>query len=676
MPRFRDTSLSLSPSVPRKERVKDPKNIMRTVDPAALDMLAKNEEKGLITGYHRYAAQQPQCAFGYEGICCKICIQGPCRIKKDDGGPGSKGICGATSYTIVARNIARAIAGGASAHSDHGREIVYTLLHAAKGELGDFKVKDPVKLKTVAAKIGISAEGKSDNELAQEVAEAALNDFGNISDDACRWLTSYITEGRRKKFEDCAIAPTSIDRSVVSMLHQTHMGVDADPVNIIFGGLKTGLADYTGMHISTDCSDILLGTPKPCVSEANLGVLKQDKVNIIVHGHNPLLSQTVVDVAASMEEEAKAAGAAGIQLAGICCTGNEVLMRSGVPIATNFSSQELAIMTGACDVMVVDVQCIMPSIRAMAECFNTKIVTTMGISKIPGSYHLAFDEEHAGESAREVVRLAIDSFKQRKNTACYIPQVKNKVVAGFSLEAMLELFSALNADAPMQALLDEIEAGRLKGVAMFAGCNNLESIHDENHLVIVKELLKNDVFCIATGCSAQAMAKAGILDPANVDTYCGENLAAFLNKLQEANKDNLVDGLPAVFHMGSCVDNSRCHDFVTLMADTMGVDVPKVPFVASAPEAMSEKAVSIGAGCVAMGIPTHVGTMPTVEGSPLVYDITCRIASDVYGGYFIFETDPYKGAEKLLAALDYRTWKLKVHKDVAALNETPLSSNY
>ncbi|HMM05485.1 MAG TPA: anaerobic carbon-monoxide dehydrogenase catalytic subunit [Clostridiales bacterium] len=675
MPRFRDTELKLSPSVPRKERVKDPKNMMRSVDPAALDMLAKYKDSGIITGFQRYVAQQPQCAFGYEGVCCRICIQGPCRVKGLEG-EKSKGICGAHDYTIVARNIARLAAGGASAHSDHGREIVYTLLAASRGETGDYKVKDEAKLRAVAANVGISAEGKDTNALAEEIALAALNDFGNISSEPCRWLTSYITDGRKTKFDECEIAPTSIDRSVVSMLHQTHMGVDADPVNIIFGALKTSLADYVGMHISTDVSDILLGTPEPCTTEANLGVIKADKVNIILHGHNPLLSQTVVDVASEMEDEAKAAGAAGIQLSGICCTGNEVLMRSGVPIATNFSSQELAIMTGAADLMVVDVQCIMPSIRAVAECFNTTIVTTMGISKIPGSEHIAFDEEHAIESAQKIVRMAIEAYKKRQGKEVYIPQVKSKVVAGFSLEAILDLFGALNPETPMQALIDEITAGNIKGVAHFCGCNNLESVHDENHLEIVAKLLKENVFVIATGCAAQAMAKAGFMDPAQVDKHCGENLAAFIHKLEAGSKDKLSDGLPPAFHMGSCVDNSRCHDFLTLMAKTMGVDTPKVPFVATAPEAMSEKAISIGSGLVAMGVPTHVGTMPPIEGSACVYDIACRIASDVYGGYFIFETDFNKATDKLLAALDYRTWKMGVHKATAEKYEAPLTRNY
>lgn len=675
MPRFRETTLKSTPSVPRKERIKDPKNVMRSVDPAALYMLEKAKDQNLLSTFDRFAAQQPQCAFGYEGICCRICIQGPCRIKSDSG-PGSKGICGVHGYTIVSRNVARLMAGGASAHSDHGRHIAHALLHAAEGKIADFKVTDVDKLKRVAEKVGIGTEGKDANQLAIEVSKAALEDFGRQTDEPCRWLTAYITEGRKKKFEECAIAPSAIDRSVVSLLHQTHMGTDADPVNVIFGGLKCGLADYTGMHISTDLSDILFGTPKPVVTEANLGVLKADKVNIVVHGHNPLLSQTVVNVAKEMEGEAKAAGAAGIQMSGICCTGNEVLMRSGVPIATNFSSQELAIMTGAVDVMVVDVQCIMPSVRAVAECFKTKIVTTMDISKIPGSYHFAFDEHHAVESAKEIIRLAIEAFKARKGSSCDIPQIKNKVIAGFSLEALLELFAAINPEAPISVLTDAIEAGEIAGVALFAGCNNLEAPHDNNHLTIAKELAKNNVFLVGTGCAAQALAKAGLLAPEAIEKYAGDGLKSFLKRLADANKDKLADGLPLLFHMGSCVDNTRGHDLCTAMANQLGVDTPKVPFVATAPEAMSEKAVSIGGGAVAMGIPTHVGTMPPIEGSPLVYGIATQIASDVYGGYFIFETDPYVAATKLQAALDYRTWKLGIHKQIAEKYETKLCQNY
>ncbi|NPV30660.1 MAG: anaerobic carbon-monoxide dehydrogenase catalytic subunit [Firmicutes bacterium] len=678
MPRFSDTSLQNSkPSVDRKNRIKDPKNIKRTIDPAALEMLDYTTENNIITAFDRWSAQQPQCAFGYQGICCRICFAGPCRIKAEEG-PGSMGICGAKDYTIVARNAIRMMAGGCSAHSDHGREVANVLLHMAEGHAPDYKVTDSQKLQRVAKYLGINVEGKSDIELAKEVAEIALEDFGKQDDSPCAFLWSAICEARKNKYQECDVVPTAIDRSVVEVLHRTHVGVDADPVNLIFGGIKCSLADFTGMRLSTELSDILFGTPKPVMSEANLGVIDPDKVNIIVHGHNPILSQMVVDVAKTMEEEAKAAGAKGIQISGICCTGNEVLMRNGVPIATSYMAQELAIATGAIDVMVVDVQCIMPAVRNVAECFNTKIVTTLPISKIPGSYHFAFDEARAAESARNVISLAIETFKVRKASgrAVKIPQFKNKLMAGFSFEALMDLFAAINPDNPVSVLTDAILNGEIAGVCLLAGCNNLEAVYEKSHTEIIKGLAQNNVFLVGTGCVMQAAAKHGLCTYDAVEKYAGPGLKAFIDRLYEANKDKLPDKLPLAFHMGSCVDNTRAADLWTAMANQLGVDVPKVPFVASAPEAMSEKAVAIGTWVVAHGIPTHVGTMPPLEGSSLVWSVVTCIAHDVYGGYFILETDPEVAVKKLVAALEYRTWKLGIHRKAAEQYETELCQGF
>ncbi len=678
MPRFRDTSLQNSKNtVARKERKKDPKNIRRTIDPAALEMIDHAKENNIITVFERWSAQQPQCAFGYQGICCRICIQGPCRIKAEEG-PGSMGICGARDYVIVERNLIRTVCGGTSAHSDHARHIAHVLLHAAEGHAPDYKVADPDKLRRVAQRLGITINGKSDTELAKEVAETALADMGKQDDTPCKFLWTSITEGRRTKYSDCDIVPTSVDRAVVEGIHRTHIGVDADCTSLACGALKIALADYTGMKIATDLSDILFGTPKPVMSEANLGVIDPEKVNIIVHGHNPLLSQMVVDTAKEMEEAAKAAGAKGIQISGICCTGNEVLMRSGVPIATSFMGQELALATGAIDVMVVDVQCIMPATRNVAECFNTKLVTTMPIAKITGSHHLAFDESRAIESSKTIIELAIEAFKARKASGrpVKVPQYKNKVMAGFSFEALMDVFAGVNPENPVSVLTDAILNGEILGVCLLCGCNNLESPYDHAHTTIIKGLAENNVFMVATGCSAQAAAKHGLMNSEGVEKYAGAGLKAFLARLYEANKNKLPDKLPLVFHMGSCVDNSRAAELWTAMANELGVDVPKVPFVGTAPEAMSEKAGSIGTWVVTHGIPTHVGCMLPVEGSHLVWSVLHCIAHDVAGGNIILENDPEVAVEKLVASLDYRAWKLGVHKKAAEQYEAALCQMY
>ncbi len=672
MPRFRDLSHTHFPS--DAKRVFDPKNVQRATDPAVLEMIEKTQEKGIITAFDRAVAQQPQCQFGYRGTCCRFCMMGPCRVTADTG-PKSKGICGADAWTIAARSTGTMLLTGAGAHCEHARHMAHTVLEAAEGKAPDYKITDSKKLKKVAARQGLAVDGKSDSDVAKELAEMALQDFRYLPGEGeCQFFVKTVTEGRVQKADDCNIAPNGIQSAMADLLAQAHVGQDNDPVNITFSALRTALADYTGMHIGTDFSDILFGTPTPLLSEANLGVIDKDKVNIIVHGHNPLLSEMVVAAARELEGEAKEAGAAGIQLSGICCTGNEVLMRQGVPIATGFSSQELAIGTGAIDAMVVDVQCIMPGLTTIAKCFHTKIITTQGIAKLPGTAHVPFNTETAMEDAKEIVRMAIASYKERDAGQVYIPNLKYKAAAGFSLEAIYEIFASVNADAPVKVLTDAIDSGQLKGVCLFAGCNNLKGLQDENHINIVKEMLKNDVFVIATGCAAQAFARFGLLNPDKRDELCGDGLKAFLGQFD--GKAGLKYKLPAALHMGSCVDNTRASDLLMDMANQLGVDTPKVPFVASAPEAMSGKAVAIGCWAVTLGLPVHVGVLPPVEGSDLFYSIATQIASDVYGGYFIFEVDHAAATQKLLNALEYRTWKLGVHRKTAEKFETSLCQNY
>lgn len=670
MPRFRETKVGeiLKQATARQKNL----NRIRTVDPAGRWVL-ENGPQDIITTYDRYLAQQPQCSFGLEGVCCRNCIQGPCRIMPT-GEAKSRGICGATAYTIVARGLVRGIAGGASSHSDHGRHMAKTLLEAAEGRAPDYKISDPEKLRRVAQKIGISIENKSDRELAKEVALAALNDYYRYDEKPLTWLWSHITEGRKAKFKHTNIIPTNILQAITDIISQTVMGMDADPVNIIFGGLKTALADYAGMHIATDMSDILFGTPEPVATEANLGVIEEEYINIATHGHNPTLSDMIVEAAAELEPEARKVGAKGIKIVGVCCTGNELLMRKGIPLAANQSSQELALMTGAVDAMVVDVQCFLPSLKTLSDNFHTRLVTTSANAKIPTSTYIEFQEEDALALAKEIVWEAIRAYKHRNKDKIKIPKEKNKALAGFSTEAMEKLFAAVNPAEPWKVLTEAIESGELAGVALFVGCNNQKVTHDEAHLEIAKHLAKNNVLILANGCSAVAFAKAGLTTPAAVEAYAGDGLKAFLKRLEDAAKPKY--GLPLAFHQGSCVDNSRGHDFLTKMAEAWGVDTPKVPFVVSAPEAMHEKALSIGTGFVAMGVPVHVGVMPPIEGSELVYSIATQIAYDVFGGSFIFDTDPQRAAKKLVEALEYRTWKLRIHRAAAEKYNTSLAVGY
>lgn len=632
----------------------------RTVDPATGQMLRLASEQGLETAWDRYEKMLPQCGYGQLGLCCRMCLQGPCRINPFGGEP-SRGVCGATAYTIVSRNLIRMIAGGCAAHSDHGRHVVHTLMALVEGKAPAYRIKGEEKLRSVAARLGLEADGKSTLELAREVVHKALEDFSRHEHVPLTWITTTVTKRRLELLDRCDILPYNIDATITEVLHRTHIGVDADPVPLIFTGLKCAVADLAGEHISTDLSDILFGVPKLTKTRSNLGVIKPEMVNIAVHGHNPILSEVICDVAAQLEEEAKAAGAKGINIVGICCTGNELLMRRGIPLATNFASQELAIMTGALDAMVLDYQCIMPSLGFWAQCFQTKLISTSELCRQPGDTHIEFRPETAEEDAKRIIRLAIEAFKRRDPKRVNIPSDQSETVVGFSVEQILELLGKINPGDPVQYLVDQIKSGRVLGITAVVGCNNVKITHDYGHITIAKELMKNDVLIVATGCAAGAYGRAGLLTPAATMEYAGEGLKSFLTELGE--KSGFNGPLPPVWHMGSCVDNSRIHDLATLIAEKMGVDIKDLPVAASAPEAMSEKAVAIGSWLVVTGWPTHVGVFPFIHGSSLVVQIAENTARDVYGGYFIFEKDPEKAAKRLLNVIRHRRWRLGISKD-------------
>ncbi len=623
-------------------------------DGSCTEMFNGLREEGICALYDRGDSQGAQCRFGQLGLCCRICLQGPCRINPMGKEP-TTGICGARDYTIVARHIDRMIVGGTASHSYHGKEIAEVLLQVSEGKAKDYTVTDETKLRAIAKKLGIDAAGKETLQLAGDVAHAAMGDYSRYTHEPLSFLKATVTKKRMSLWDFNGVLPHNIESVISDVMHRTAMGVDADPVPMLFAGVRCALADYTGAQISSDLSDVLFGTPKVVLSEANLGVLDEKSVNVAVHGHNPLLSDILVDVAREMKDEARKEGAEGFNIVGVCCTGNEILMRKGIPIASNVMAQELVLLSGLLDAMVLDYQCFMPALSALSKCTHTRLISTEAAARLVGDTHIEVTSERARESAREVLKLALEAYKRRGEMR-RLPTIKPaKVVAGFSVEQMRELFAKANPDDPFQHLVSNIMSGRVRGLALFAGCKNIRTDMDEDVITIVRELVKRDVLVLATGCNAIELAKAGYMDPEKANEVAGEGLRSFLTELSEAAG---VDGLPCVWHIGSCVDNPRYSNLATEVANRLGVDVHQIPFVAAAPEAMHEKAVSIGTWAVTMGFPVHVGTMNYLHGSTLVTEVLENTARDVYGGYFIFEKDPIVAAKRLYSAIEYRRWRL------------------
>ena len=632
----------------------------KSVDRATQEMLEHAHDQRLETAWDRWEEQQPQCGFGQLGVCCRICNMGPCRIDPFGGEP-RRGTCGADADTIVARNLVRMVAGGAAAHSDHGRDVAHTLLLAAEGK-GGYALKDPIKLRKIAAEFGIAPHGHSDAEIAKAVAEHALHMFGQQEGELT--LLSRAPARRQELWRKFGISPRGIDREIVEIMHRSTMGVDTDYRNILMQGFRASLADgWGGSMIATDLQDVLFRSPQPLRAAVNLGVLRKDAVNIVVHGHEPVLSEMIV--AASRDPEllkmAEAQGAKGINIAGICCTANEILMRHGIPVAGNFLQQELAIITGAVDLMVVDVQCVMPSLASLTSCFHTKLVSTSPKAKMPGVEQIDFDEERALEVAKEIVGRAVENYSRRDPRKVTIPEHRSDLIAGFTTESVFRFLGG-HYRGTFRPLNDAVIDGRLRGAVGIVGCNNPNTLHDWAHLTLTRELLKNDVLIVSTGCAAIADAKCGLLRPEAAFESAGPGLREICEAV----------GIPPVLHVGSCVDNSRIlTTLIEIVGEGgLGEDFSQLPVAGSAPEWMSEKAVAIGFYFVASGVLTHFGTPHPVLGSRAVHKFLTDDVEEMLGGKFFFEADPVKAAAQIIEHLDRKRAELKLAPPMYTANKT------
>ena len=617
---------------------------------AATEKLLETGKKvGADAWQYRAAKQTPHCKFGEQGVCCRICAMGPCRITPK----APRGICGCDVHGIVGRNYLKFTAGGAATHSDHGREICHTL-YCAKPE-GPYKVKDPEKLIRIAKEWGVETEGKDIYDLAHDMAYLGMSEYGKVF--GTQNFLKRAPKHTQEIWEREEIAPRAIDREVSCSLHMSHMGCSSLPEALIRQSLRAGLSDgWGGSMAGTEFSDVLFGTPKPIETEANLGVMVAENVNIVVHGHDPSLSEMICEYADDPEmiAYAKEMGAKGITVSGVCCTSNEVAMRRGIPMAGNFLQQENVVLTGACEAIVVDVQCIFPALGPLSKCFHTKFVTTSPIAQMPDADYIRFNAETAGENAKAIVKMAIENFKNRKPELVHIPDMKQKATVGYSVEAIVKTLdgvanSQVDEMGTTKPLLECITSGVIRGAVAMVGCNNPKVRPDTAHIELMKKMIANDIIIIASGCSAQAAAKAGLMDK-EAKELCG----AGLKRVCE-----LAD-IPPVLHMGSCVDISRMMILAAELAKDSGLNISQLPVVGCAPEWMSEKAVSIGNYVVATGIDTFLGVDPYVSGSDQIAQLLTEGVRDWVEAAYTVEKDIDKLGDAMIARIEEKRTALGI----------------
>jgi len=623
-------------------------------DPAVKKLIERTKEQGIETAWDRLEKQQPQCGYGALGICCKNCNMGPCVVNPFGGEP-SLGVCGADANTIAARNFLRMIAGGASAHSDHGRAVAELMIEVAQGKAQGYKIKDVTKLKAVANHLGVEAGDKSVEELALAVGEAALTEFGKTKGHLS--FVKRAPEARQKVWEKAGITPRAIDREVVEALHRSSEGADQNYRSLIMHGSRLALADgWGGSMIATELQDILYGTPSPVVGQVNLGVLKEDQVNIIVHGHEPNLSEMIALAASDPEmiEEAKKARAKGINVAGICCTANELLMRHGIPVAGNMRMQELALATGAVDAMIVDIQCVMQGVCPLCGQYHTRLITTSPRAQIAGARHVEFEESHGLDSAKSIVREGIQAFRERDPKKVFIPEDSSQMVVGFSHETIRYMLGG-SFRTSYRPLNDNIINGRIRGVVGVVGCTQPKGSIDESaYARLVKHLISKDYLVVQTGCAAVESGKYGLLLP-EVKEFAGPGLREVCEAV----------GMPPVLHAGSCVDNSRILIAASEIVKEggLGEDISDLPAAGVCIEWMHEKSIAIGQYFVASGVFTVFGTSNPIAGSPTVEKFLTEELADIVGGKWAFAENEEEIAELVMAHIESKRDALGINEE-------------
>lgn len=621
----------LSETFPTKKDV-----IENTPDPAVRQMLNFMQEKGFETTFDRFDKQKPHCSFGLAGICCKNCNMGPCRITEK----AQKGTCGADSDLIVSRNFLRAVAAGVAAHGARGREVMLALKAAADGKI-NIPIYGEDKIIKVAKSLNLFSESKTIPLMAGEIADVLLDDLSRTIPGPHKTLNTFAPPERIETWKKLGIIPISAYHEVFESLHRTGTGTDGSWESIMLQVLRTGLAfAWTSVLGSSIAMDCLYGPPVRGKIETNLGVLKDNYVNIALHGHSPVIVSSIVDAARKSVfiEKAIAEGAKGIRLYGICCSGLSAMYRKGgVYPLSNAIGAELVIATGALDLWVADMQDVFPSVASLADCFNTPIITTSDSGHLPGAEHIGFDHHHSNLEkvtafGEQIVSRGIDSFVRREGRKTFIPDFSIDAETGFSAENTISAFGGPDK------LLGLIKNGSIKGIVNLVGCNNPKVIYEKAVLTVADKLLSQNVLLLTNGCASFPLLKMG---------YCSSDGNGIGENLRKVLKQH-AQGIPPVLHMGECLDNSRASAFFRIIADTAAKPIKAMPFAFSSPEWSNEKGIGAALSFRLMGINSYHCVDAPVQGSEKVETFLKEGTRELLGSVMVVIKEPGKLAEKIL----------------------------
>ena len=595
-------------------------------------MYQKVKEAQLSNVADRFEAMEKvRCKFCKEGVSCQLCSMGPCRITPQT----PRGVCGIDAHGIVMRNLLIKANMGLAAYTYHCREAALTLLETAKGNT-IYEIKDPSKIDLLAEVLGIDTSLPL-NEKAKLVAEGVLKSLSENNYSV--FVEKLAPESRKEVFRKLGIMPKGPMNELVDSVSRSMTNIDGDYITLALAALRNGVASAFGALVPLEIiQDALYGTPTPHECEVDFGILDPDYVNILPNGHEPFVGMALVELAKDPEIQkmAREAGAKGVKIVGSIETGQEMMARLECDdvfagLTSNWISLEYFLSTGAVDVLAMDMNCSLANLKEYADKYNFKLIAVSNIIGVPGAMRLEYKPGKEREIAKEIIKIAIENFKERKNKpTADVARFKQKAIVGFSAEAII---NALGGS--LNPLLDVIKSGDIKGVVALVNCTSLANgPQDSTTVQIAKELIKRDILVIGAGCGNAGLQKAGLETLEAVDKYAGPKLAGVCKAL----------GIPPVLSFGTCTDTGRIIMTVIAIANALGVDPSQLPVAVTAPEYMEQKAVIDGFSAVAMGLYTHVSPVPPVTGSDKVVKLLTEEVEGLTGGKIAVGDDPVEAA--------------------------------
>jgi len=602
-------------------------------------MLEQTRAAGESTAFDRMDDMGTRCKFCEQGIRCSLCSQGPCRITAK----APRGVCGIDADGMAMRNFLLQNTMGTATYTYHATEVMKTLAQAKPG--GTFEIKDWSKLELLAGVIGEAVEPR--DTLAKRVADGLLAEFSRDHQSPSPLVEKLAPAARVAKWKELGIMPGGVFQESMYATSSCLTNVDGNYVSLALKGLRLGIATAYGAQIPLELAqDALFGTPTPHPIKVDLGIIDPEYVNIVVNGHEPMVGAALIAAAhePAAQEKAKAAGAKGLRIVGSIETGQELVQRFEVDdvfvgLTGNWLSEELAVATGGIDVFAADMNCTVPTLGALCAAHNTLLVPVSDLVGVDGAETpIVFDPAKAGEQVRQLMDLAVANFPKRKALGQDTPELRTgDAVAGFSTESIL---GALGGS--LDPLLDVIKNGTLKGVAGLVSCTTLrDSGQDSYTVAIAKELIKHDVLVLAMGCGNAGLQVAG-LETIEAKELAGPGLKAVCELL----------GVPPVLSFGTCTDTGRILLLVGAIADALGVDVPALPVVATAPEYMEQKATIDAMAALAFGMYVHVNPVPFVTGAPNLVKLVTEDLPGVTGGKLALETNAKEAVAAMLAHIN------------------------